>query len=210
MLLSPETGDEVKNDDVTDKPPGAEKRLGVTVFKEVTLGEFIETNYKLLSTLGIFTVLAVFSNNLQLKEIGNLLSFLFVAAMVLIWHELWVSFPTKLSEKLFWFKFIISFTIFWVVVYWLVEFRSIWRYNLSFLILLIMFKPYWIIMRRFNVVNAVFHRKPGEWKTPRYILNFLILMVTALILGYILSLLAPLINTLLDEIYREALASAGP
>ena len=210
MLPSPETEDKVKNDDVLISPPGIETKLGVTVSKKVTLGEFIETNHKLLSTLGIFTVLAVFSNNLQLKGIGYFLSFLFVAAMVLIWLELWARFPTKGSEKLVWFENIISVATLGVVVYWLVDFRSIWRYYLPMLILLILLWPMSEIMRRFNIFNVVFHTKPGERKTLRYILGLLILMVAFIISGRIAGLLAPPINALLDEIYREALASAGP
>lgn len=100
-----------------------------------TLAEFVEANHKLLSTVGIFAALTLFSSNLPFKGLGYLLAFVFLSATLLLWVELLVRFPSQRGNwRLVWFENLLSFGVAGLVAYWLVGFRPIWRKGLFFLI----------------------------------------------------------------------------
>jgi len=87
--------------------------------KSPTLFDFIEENQRLITVLGVFTALTVFSSNLPLKPFGYVLSFMFMSLTVLLWLELWQKFPTKSgSWRLTVFENVLPFTVLAVIAYW--------------------------------------------------------------------------------------------
>jgi len=52
-----------------------------------SLSDYVENNSKLISVLGVFTALTVFTNNLSIKPIGYALSFVFLTITIIIWVE---------------------------------------------------------------------------------------------------------------------------
>jgi len=92
--------------------------------KKLTLGEFVETNQRLLSVLGIFAALTVFGGNLPEPLIGQMLSFSCLSITILIAIEVWRRLPmdfydldklsnqAELSVVFFWlFLFISTFIL---------------------------------------------------------------------------------------------------
>ena len=99
---------------------------------DFSLSRFIDDNHKLISSVGIFTALTVFSTSISLKPIGYLVSFLSLAATFILWIELWFKFPRNrnLPVRLSFFKFTVLLILLTVTLYWLLEFRNFWRYFL--------------------------------------------------------------------------------
>ncbi len=144
---------------------------------ESTLGQFIEDNHKVLSMLGIFTGLSVFSSNLVLKPLGGFLSFLFLTLTLLIWLEVWQRFPSKSgSARLSLFENVLAVTILLVFFYWLVEFRRIApSEGLTMIITLVTLWVVSSILKRFNVFNRLFHAQPGKLKWLRSIFGIILI-----------------------------------
>jgi hypothetical protein len=103
--------------------------------KKLTLGEFVETNQRLLSVLGIFAALTVFGGNLPEPLIGQMLSFSCLSITILIAIEVWRRLPmdfydldklsnqAELSVVFFWlFLFISTFIL---IVNWIFGFPEI-------------------------------------------------------------------------------------
>jgi hypothetical protein len=96
--------------------------------KKVSISDFIEGNYKLISTLAFLTALTAFAGNLPLKSLGHLLSFLGWVASVLIWGELLGKFPPgkQSSASLLLFRSTLGFIGMVIQAYCLIEFASLW------------------------------------------------------------------------------------
>lgn len=171
--------------------------------KRATLNTFINKNDKLLSALGIFTALTVFSSNLSLKWIGYILSFLFLSTTILIWLELWAKFPKSATTRLMWFENILSYSIMAVIAYWLLAFYEIWRLFLFIPIALILLYLFSIFIKRFSIFNTVFHSKSIHHKKLRYILGFTVLIVVLYISSYIANQLESPISTLINNIKQS-------
>jgi hypothetical protein len=172
--------------------------------KTVTLKTFIDNNDKLLSALGIFTALTVFSSNLSPKYIGYVLSFLFLSTTILLWLELWARFPSKFATtRLIWFENILSYSIMAVIAYWLIAFYEIWRLFLFLPIALILLYLFSIFIKHFSIFNIVFYAKSIRHKILRYILGCIVLIVVLYISFYIANQLASPINTLINNIKQN-------
>lgn len=103
--------------------------------EQVTLGVFIEDNWRLLSCLGVFAGLTMFASNMPLKFLGAFLGFLFICQMLLILWEIIDRFPSgEVSERLHWFHTVLSGVVLVVVGYWFVAYVSLWRLVLPFVL----------------------------------------------------------------------------
>ncbi len=168
-----------------------------------TLVAFVENNYRLLTALGVFTALTVYSGNLTLKPVGYVLSFFFLAAAVLLWLELWANFPRLGTARLFWFENILFFATMILVFYWLVEFRSIWRSFLFLPIAFFILSLLAIIVKRYDLFSRATHAEPGRWKLLRYIFALSLFWFSVLIALYIAALVAQPVNDFLDLLDNE-------
>ncbi|SRR5581483_313252 len=178
--------------------------------KQITLTDFVDENSKLISALGVFTALTVFSTNLTLKPYGYALSFAFMTLTVLLWLELWGKYPARRgSWRLTWFENILFLTVLAVVFYWLLEFRTIWHEFLQSLLFLIILAPIGYLIKKFDLFNRVFHTEPGKLKLFRYLLAILIGLVIMYISYYLANLIAPPLNTVLDQM-REFINTTSP
>jgi hypothetical protein len=178
--------------------------------KRITLTDFIESNHKLLTILGVFTALTVFSVNLTIKPLGYILAFIYFTMTILVWLEIWSKFPAGTgSWRLFWFENIISFLMLFIIAYWLIEYRSIWKYFLMPLLFIIITGIFSVIIKKFNIFNRLFHTKPGKLKFLRYLFGVLIMIVVLFLSIYLVSFFAPPTNTFLDGL-RNYLATPLP
>ena len=86
---------------------------------KATIGEFVEENDKLLAVLGIFLGVAAFTGTAQIKLIGQLLSFFFIPAALLIWSELFYRFRRNKSphRRLTFFYLVLSLAFLTTILY---------------------------------------------------------------------------------------------
>lgn len=166
-----------------------------------TLSKFVEDNEKLINVLGVFTAITVFVSELRLQIFGYVLSFAFMAVTVILWLELWGKFPSGKGDwKLIWFENILTLTVMALILYWLIDFRDIWREALVLFIFSIISAVFSIVMKRFGIFNKLFHTQDGKLKWLRYTLGLIIILIilyTSLIIAYAIT---PSINNVLDSI----------
>jgi hypothetical protein len=94
--------------------------------KEITLSEFVDGNAKLMTAVGVFVALTGFSTSLQIKPLGNILSFLSLLTAITLFVELWrVSIRGFKTPLLYWFLELLGLILTVLTVYWLVQFRSV-------------------------------------------------------------------------------------
>jgi len=185
-----------KQPEVPKKPPD-----------KPTLYSFIEENHNLITVLGVFTALAVFAANLTLKPVGLILSFLFMTLTVILWLELLGRFPSKgAGWRMDWFENILSFAVLAFLIYWLLDFRTIWKSVLIVLVFGLVLQGVSAAMKQLNVFNRIFHAKPGEKRTLRYAV-WLVLVVASIALAFgVAALVTPWINHWLDAITKSVAA----
>jgi hypothetical protein len=170
----------------------------------------VEENHKLLAVLGIFTALTVFSASLPLRALGSVLSFLFMAMTLLLWLELLERFPAKTTGwRMNLFEILLTFTVLVFVFYWFVDYRAVWEY---WLVIPIAAPLLWVaaaLMDRFDVFNRVFHAKPGEKRSIRYVLWATLLFASLVAALFVAQLVAPCVDRWLDKV-AESAADALP
>jgi len=171
--------------------------------QQVTLAAFIEDNHKLLTSLGVFTALTLFAGNLPLRPVGYVLSFLFLAATVLLWFELQSRFPKPGTHALIWFENILFYATMVLIGYWLLEFRSLWRHFLFILMALVLLWLGSLVIKRYNLFNRLFRAEAGSLKHVRYAFAH-VLLWTAIILAFSISYqIAQPLNDFLDELANQ-------
>lgn len=60
--------------------------------KALTLADFIEANYRLISALGVFTALTIYARSLN-SGLGDFLLGVFTIQAILIWFEIYMKIP---------------------------------------------------------------------------------------------------------------------
>jgi hypothetical protein len=172
--------------------------------KKPTLFDFIEENQRLVTVLGVFTALTVFSSNVPLKPFGYVLSFLFMSLTVLLWLELWQKFPSESgSWRLTVFENILPFTVLAVIAYWLIQFRKIWHEFLFLPITIIILSVFTYFLKRFNIFNRFFRAAPNEKKFLRYVFGLAVIFVALFISMLLARPAATQLNRFLDWAYLE-------
>lgn len=167
---------------------------------KVSLTIFIEENHKLLTVLGVFTALTVFSLSLSLKIIGYFLSFAFFTISLIIWFELWSKFPKNGSFKLSCLENILSLTIFVLIFYWLVEYRTIWHEFLFVLFFMIIFAIFTYVMRKIKFFDKTLNAQEGKLKWLRYVFGVIVIAICGVFSFWLSSIVSPPMNSLLDEL----------
>lgn len=195
QVISPMSSDE-KQPEVPKKPPD-----------KPTLHSFIEDNHKLITVLGVFTALTMFAANLTLKPMGLFLSFLFMTLTLILWLELLGRFPSKgAGWRVDWFESILSLTVLVFLVYWLLDFRTIWKNVLIILVFGLVLQGVSAVMRRLNAFNRIFHAKPGEKSTLRYVVSLVLIVASVALAFGVAALVTPWINYWLDAITKSMAA----
>lgn len=165
--------------------------------QEETLGKFIKDNHHLLVALGVFTTLSIFANSLALKSFGYFLSFMCLTATVLLWSEIRAMAPANACLKLELFKDVLSFTLYAIILYWLLVFRPIWHVLLFFPIAMFLAWPVRALRRK---MRAQRHQELKGWK--RYVEGILLLMVALISMGIAVLISRP-VNVFFDAAYES-------
>jgi len=184
------------------------KDLEENEIKKNTLFDFIEQNHKIISVLGVFIALTVFTANLSFQAIGYALSFLFMAITIIVWMELLERFPKGESTWRFkTFENLLNYSFFGIIFYWLISYREIWK-NIMFIPLTIILAAMLtslltLPIKKYDLFDRVFRTKPGKLKVIRYILFLLILFIVLHISFWIAFIISPPINYFFDQLHNE-------
>lgn len=177
--------------------------------KVVSLEDFIRENDVLLSSLGVFVALLVFSKQLPSQFFGFILSFLLIAGIFLIGVEIWVKFPKNpkwMSGRLFLFSYAISWGGLAFVAYWIYEYRLVWDFFLWMPIMIAVFafvlSTFLPIVRNFKILRKIY----GIDNNPKLLYQKWVrgLSLASAIIFSLLSGLcyAAIINIILDAIEK--------
>jgi len=171
-----------------------------------TLSSFIDENHKLLTSLGVFIALTVFSSNLPLIGLSYFLSFLFLSGAVIIWLETWQKFPKgNATWLLFIFENILSLITVVIILYWFFEFRKIWHGAVFGIILILLLSLFSVFMKRYNIFNRLLHTEHGKLKIVRIIFGILVIL-TFISLAFILaSATSPSVDRILELVFETLL-----
>lgn len=169
-----------------------------------SIATMVTDNHSLITVLGVFVALTIFSSNLPLQPFGYVLSFLFVTASILLWKELINNFPPERgTEGLYWFENILTFSMFVFFAYWVVQYRKVVVKFLFMPIALVLLSIISVTMKRNDAFNRFFNTTHGQHKTLRNICWFILIMLTLLISGVIQALVAPHLGPALDTVFDE-------
>lgn len=184
------------------------ERLSAHKVERSTLSQFIESNQKLISVLGVFIALTVFTANLSFRAIGYALSFMFLTLTLIIWIELLEKFPSgEANWRLKVFEILLSYSFLGIIFYWLLAYREIWHS--------VLFLPLTIILattitgvltfpiKKYDLFNRFFNTKPGKLKIVRYVLFLLIIFFVLGISLRISFIISPPINKFLISFIRR-------
>ena len=173
-----------------------------------TVAKFIRDNKNLLTVFGAFVAITTFAMRLPIKPISAVLTFIFLTLTIIIWLEIWEQFPSGHSTwKLTIFENLLSFGLFVLAFYWILDYRKIWGYVMPFFIALILMSIISVVLKKYKVFNRLFHVKPNECKILRHAigitLQILILYISIFISFSIGKYVAPHVNAFLDKVYSE-------
>lgn len=180
------------------------------IIKKNRLDEFIESNQKLISVLGVFTALTVFTANLQFKVFGYALSFIFMSITLIIWVELLEKFPKGDAHwRLKIFETLLSFSFLALILYWLLSYREIWHkimfFPLTIIFATLLINIFTIPIKKYDRFNRFFKTKPGKLKIIRHLLFLIIIIFFFYVSLWLATIISPYINSLLDEMREEIL-----
>lgn len=85
--------------------------------KEITLANFIDDNYRLISALGVFVALSIYAKTTN-SFYGNALSGVFLIQSILIWYELYKKVPldTKAFSSISFFESLLIAPLTYLIV----------------------------------------------------------------------------------------------
>jgi hypothetical protein len=170
---------------------------------QVTLTEFVEQNHRLITVLGVFTALTMFSSNLPLKPFAYVLSFMFMTLTVLLWLELWGKYPSSPGNwTLTWFENILFLAVLAFIAYWLIAFRDIWDKFLAILLFGLILAAFSWLLKKYNIFNRLFRAQPGKLKPLRYLFGIAIGLTVLYLSLQLAYVIAPPINRVLDSLYQ--------
>ncbi|MBK7377916.1 MAG: hypothetical protein IPJ03_02750 [Ignavibacteriales bacterium] len=178
------------------------------IIEKNRLDNFIESNQKLISVLGIFTALTVFTANLQFKAFGYALSFIFMSITLIIWIEVLEKFPKGNAHwRLKIFETLLSFSFFGLILYWLLSYREIWHqimfFPLTIILTTLLISIFTYPIKKYDLFNRFFKTKPGKLKIIRHLLFLIIVIFFFYVSFWLATLISPPVNSLLDQMREE-------
>lgn len=84
----------------------------------MTLEEFITAHKDLVSVTGVFAALSLFAQTFMGGIFGTTLALMFYSAFVLLWLELWSTFPKDGTRRLAFFENVLTVAVVMTVIYW--------------------------------------------------------------------------------------------
>ena len=150
-----------------------------SIKKQTTLSEFIEDNHKLITTLGVFTALTIFTKTQTTGQISGLLSFLCLSMALLIWVELWRKIPRPSTFSLQVFEILLSIFVIGLALNYLLEYRRYWPDYLMVLITFVIISGIALVMNRTRILENQFfaRRKRFVWFSRLFGLFLIILIL---------------------------------
>ena len=180
--------------------------------EKVSLLVFLEANHKILSVLGVFIALSVFTKNYLEGYFAIIASFNFLTIVILIWLEFLGRFPSKASSttiSLGLFEALFSYTVIIFFIVWFIDLNEFIpkAYKAITFILILVFMTVMLssLIKRFDVFDRLFDRKLGERRRQRFLLYFLVLLMTF----YFSLNVWNIIEAPLDEIFASILSTAN-
>lgn len=179
--------------------------------EKITLHTFLENNHKILSVLGVFTALTVFSRGLPLTGVGQILSLLFLTLTILLWLELMSRYPTPASARLSWFENLVTFAIMFTAIYWLMDYNAM--LGSVGIGLLIMFVVVWVCSLPLKFAYARLNlpswarSKVGRWGLFILVIGFVAypsLMLGAWVGGWLAPPISKYISQAREEFTQNA------
>lgn len=174
--------------------------------KKLTLTDYIESNKTLLSALGVFIALTVFSAKIELNFFAITISLLSLTCVMLICLELWSGFPRQGGTlKLVFFENSLSYLALSFLIYWFVKIKytfpkEFFIYFTFLLILSISITMFSLIIKKTNIFNKVFKTTNNNKRFIRYILGINILIIFFLISLKITEIITPFIDQFINQI----------
>jgi hypothetical protein len=155
-----------------------------------SLSQFLEDNQKLISVLGVFNAITVFSLSLPYKKMSLMLSFAFLSITIIIWIELWAKFPrdTRVTTRLSIFENILSYSLLLLVVYWFFAYKEIFIINLHFIIWLIIISVLAHLIKTMNLFQPI-NKNSNKSQSIRIIFGIIVIVFT----WYLSSIISPII-----------------
>lgn len=188
-------GEKKKKKEKKDKPVIKSKVFG----NKHSIESFLAEHDKLLAGFGIFLAVTLFSKDYVDNQIGRVISFFFLTATLLIWLELWASFPSKnRSWTLITFENLINFGTIFLLIYWITDYYQESKMFILPLILLIIGTILTKVNDKYEIFDSI--KKSRIWKHTiiRYLFGFLffavIIFITVLLTALIMGGLDPLME----------------
>lgn len=168
--------------------------------KKMGLKEFIEDNQSLLSSLAVFAGITALLSNLEIKWLSYIFSFISILGMLVIWKEINDKLPKKIeSGKLLIFRYVLIWGMGCLVLYWLLEFRFIWRIFL-FVPLTILF-AYEMLYTLKQLLKITIVRKFLGLKEKKTLFQKITLFLTSLLILGISMLFAAVLSVPLNLLF---------
>jgi hypothetical protein len=148
---------------------------------EISLRDFIKERGDLISTLGIFAGLTLFSHNFISGKIGEGISFLFLSGFVLLFLELWSTFPKQRgTTRLAFFEDALVFTGFGIIAYWFVR---LWFLSIDYFIVVIsllvsifIVNFLMTILKKMGIMDRLFNQVKSE-DPKRYLFGTIVIVL---------------------------------
>lgn len=170
------------------------------------LKPFIDENSKLISAIGLFIALVIFSKNIEMELFADLFAFVFLFIVIILWTELIEQFPSKEgSWKLIIFENIISYLVLGLVFYWLLEYRYWSKAFLIFPIAVLILSIISKIIKREKIFSWA-DKPKKRFKLLRYLVATFLLITVFTISFIIAGLISEPVNNFLDN-FKETIKS---
>lgn len=172
--------------------------------KKITLRDFLLQERNLISSLGVFIALTIFSQSFIEGVSGTLLSLLFLLLALLIFFELWEQFPKKKgTTKLSLFESYLSIGSILIFLFWLSQLKKIDEDLPIFVITLLLYGPTMAffsenVIKRFNVFNRIFNTQENEKKIVRYFFGYVAMIAIFFLIYLVIYCLQEYINQFLN------------
>lgn len=167
----------------------------------VTLSDFINSNDKLLTAIGLLSSLVLFAQALPMSLVANSLSFFFLFLDILAWWELWGKFPKNGTGTLSWFETTLSTSLFVIIGYWLIQYRNFLSKLLPLFIFIILINFVSSKIKKHDIFNRLFKTKDKEKGNLRYIVGIIIFITIALLSSKLSTFFQNPLEQLLDVLY---------
>ncbi|OGC85504.1 MAG: hypothetical protein A2V73_06430 [candidate division Zixibacteria bacterium RBG_19FT_COMBO_42_43] len=174
-----------------------EKNSQATKETKISLRQFIENNQRLITTMGVFFALTIYSTSIPIKQIALALSFLFMTCSFLIWMEVLSGITDYTSWSLHWFQIALLWAFLAFSFYWYIEYRTIWRYLLFIPLFSFISWSFMAIMKRYRLFERVLVIVPEKIRRPIHISMGIVLI---LISAEVAFLIMPSLNSILGRI----------